>query len=252
MSGPYTLLVDNADNFATVLHHVGVGHGTGKDDARNVHHNYYQWVCLVLVLQAAACYLPWHAWKAAEGGQVSKLLAKVSEDPLTESSVDDQVATLGDFLLSHRGWFNAAAVKLLLCQAACLLNALGQLYLMDLLLGGRFLSLGTVLADHTELQRALRLVFPRVVMCNMQFFGASGSPTGTYGICVLPINIVNEKIYLVLWFWFVMLAMVSVLQLVRQMAVLQTGICLAPSLSSSLIPSYEVSRLAIAHILHCK
>ena len=32
---------------------------------------YYQWVGLMLVLQAGLSYLPWLAWKRAEGGRVS-------------------------------------------------------------------------------------------------------------------------------------------------------------------------------------
>ncbi len=164
----------------------------------------------------------------------------ISEDPFPETSV----ANLSDFLLSHRGWFNAAAINLLLCQAACLLNALWQLYLM----GGRFLSLGAVLADYTALQRALGVVFPRVVLCNMQVFGVSGSPTGTSGICVLPINIINEKIYLLLCLWFLGLTLVSLVQLVRQAALLVASFrtILSPGLASSLTSPRQVRRLQLS------
>lgn len=36
-------------------------------------------------------------------------------------------------------------------------------------------------------------------------------------MCILPINIVNEKIYIFLWFWFYFLAIVSVLALVYRL-----------------------------------
>ena len=98
----------------------------GRDEEGLVHHQYYQWVAIILVLQAAACYAPWAAWKTAEGGMVSKLLDKVSKDPLTETPVEEQVANLGDFLLTHRGWFNATAVKLLLCQVSSIFNIYTQ------------------------------------------------------------------------------------------------------------------------------
>ena len=29
------------------------------------------------------------------------------------------------------------------------------------------------------------------------------------GLCILPLNIINEKIYVFLWFWFVFVALVS-------------------------------------------
>ena len=70
----------------------GVGHGLGRVDVRALHHNYYQWVPLVLLLQALACRLPWSVWKTVVGTKVDKLLASVSEDLLAETPVDDQVS----------------------------------------------------------------------------------------------------------------------------------------------------------------
>ena len=96
-------------------------------------------------------------WKKTEGGKIGKLLTGLSSDPLTDTQVDDQVdikccliisvglscqtvffhlsyffticvkvASLGDFLLVHRGWFDTAALKLLLCLAASFLSSLSQ------------------------------------------------------------------------------------------------------------------------------
>ena len=90
MSSTYTLVVDNREDNATLLYQ-GVGQGSGRGDSANLHHNYYQWVGLLLVLQAAASYAPWAAWKWAEGGRVGKLLAGVKSDPMTETAVEEQV-----------------------------------------------------------------------------------------------------------------------------------------------------------------
>jgi len=236
MEGTFTLLVEKATiaNSST-LHH-GVGHGLGKEDERNVHQDYYIWANLVMVLLAALSYLPWLAWKTVEGGRVTKLLAKVSQDPLTETPLEEQVGPLAEFLLSHRGWFNGAALKLLLCQAGCLLAALAQLYLLDFLLGRRFLHLGSVALDPSALRHALSTAFPTVVMCFMPLFGPSGTLSTVSGVCTLPLNIVHEKIFLVLWFWLLGLALVALVQLVRQAALLSSTLrpCLAPGLSSEL------------------
>jgi len=236
-SSTYSLAADNTT--------WGAWHSLGLLDSRTVFHNYYQWVCVVLVWQAACCYLPWLLWKNAEGGKVSKLLAKVSEDPLTETSVEDQVANLGDFLLTHRGWFNGPALKLLLCQAACLLNCLVQLYLMDLFLGSRFLRISQSLYNTKVLSESLSVIFPRLVSCSMEVYGPTSSMEKISGLCSLPVNVVNEKIYLVLWFWFIGLTIISMLQLIRQAALLAASLrsCLSPGLSSSITSPRQVRQL---------
>lgn len=44
-------------------------------------------------------------------------------------------------------------------------------------------------------------VFPKVAKCTFHMSGASGSLETHDGLCVLPLNIFNEKIYIFLWFW---------------------------------------------------
>jgi hypothetical protein len=39
------------------------------------------------------------------------------------------------------------------------------------------------------------------------------------GLCVLPLNIVNEKIYVFLWFWFVILSVMTGISLLYRLAV---------------------------------
>eukprot|EP00092_Neocalanus_flemingeri_P040662 GFUD01044273.1.p1 GENE.GFUD01044273.1~~GFUD01044273.1.p1 ORF type:complete len:385 (+),score=46.26 GFUD01044273.1:90-1244(+) len=216
MSGTYTLpLITSNITSAHPGVNTGSIHAGGAEDG-TVYHNYYQWVCLLLVVQACVCYLPWGTWKWVEGGMVGKLLAKVSQDPLTETPLSDQVAGLGDFLLSHSGWFNSCALKLLLCQTSCLILTVGQMYAMDLALGNQFLSLGSNLLSVEILGQSLTKVFPKVVKCSMVYFGPSGDPVNNSGMCTLPINIINEKIYLVMWVWYLVLILVTILCLLHQ------------------------------------
>ena len=61
MEETYTLAVNKncSSENDTKLYDCSVGHGLGRQDQEHVFHSYYQWVPLVLVLQAAFCYLPW-------------------------------------------------------------------------------------------------------------------------------------------------------------------------------------------------
>jgi len=40
--------------------------------------------------------------------------------------------------------------------------------------------------------------FPKVAKCEFKYF-VSGGPTVFHSLCVLPVNIFNEKIYVFLW-----------------------------------------------------
>ncbi len=56
--------------------------------------------------------------------------------------------------------------------------------------------------------------------CTFQKGGPSGTIQTYDGLCVLPVNIFNEKIYLFMWFWFVFLLTVTLLGLVYRLITL--------------------------------
>ena len=64
-----------------------------------------------------------------------------------------------------------------------------------------------------NLNRLTGTILFKVVACDMAMFGNGGSVVHGSGICTLPINIINEKIYLVLWVWFIILILSSVVLL---------------------------------------
>lgn len=53
--------------------------------------------------------------------------------------------------------------------------------------------------------------FPKLTKCFLRRFGPSGTIELRDRLCVLPLNLVNEKIFVVLWFWLLMLTFVSTL-----------------------------------------
>ncbi len=57
-------------------------------------------------------------------------------------------------------------------------------------------------------------MFPRLTKCTFHRYGSSGDVQKHDAMCILPINIVNEKIYIFLWFWFYFLAIISLIALI--------------------------------------
>ena len=52
-------------------------------------------------------------------------------------------------------------------------------------------------------------LFPKMSKCTLYIFGPSGTKQVYDALCVLPLNILNEKLFLVLWFWYFILLFLS-------------------------------------------
>jgi hypothetical protein len=61
-------------------------------------------------------------------------------------------------------------------------------------------------------------VFPRITKCTFHKYGPSGTIEKHDAMCVLPLNIINEKIYVMLWFWLFILAVVTTLHMLYILA----------------------------------
>ena len=48
----------------------------------------------------------------------------------------------------------------------------------------------------------------------MHLFGPSGTMQNLDGLCVLPLNILHDKVFLILWFWYFILLVMTLLQFV--------------------------------------
>merc|ERR1719384_3006878 len=135
-------------------------------------------------------------------------------------------------------------------------NVAGQIYFMDFFLGGEFTTYGTDVLAMTEVspeerEDPMARVFPKMTKCTFHKFGPSGTVEKFDGLCVLPLNIINEKIYVFLWFWFIILTVITGMQVIYRIVTL-----IVPTLRelllksrSRLSPTYRIEgicrRLAI-------
>lgn len=79
--------------------------------------------------------------------------------------------------------------------------------------------------------------------CTFHRYGSSGDVQRHDAMCILPINIVNEKIYIFLWFWFYFMAIASALGLVyRALTILYPGIRLMATHSHCRIAEINLIR----------
>merc|ERR1712032_1533257 len=91
--------------------------------------------------------------------------------------------------------------------------------LTDLFLNRRYLAFGFDIVEFYSLsyqkQREswnidpLCHVFPRIASCNYYRFGSGGFQEKINAICVLGLNVINDKVFALTWFWCFLLAIFS-------------------------------------------
>lgn len=187
-------------------------------------HSYYQWVSSVLFLQGCLFYLPHLIWKSYEGKQVDLLLQDLNKGLFDKDSTKKKKNIIS--YLKESWGLNVHYVFVYhICEVMNLVSVVSQMFIMDSFLGGMFMDYGTKvfsLASASDAERydALATTFPKLTKCQFQKYGPSGTLQNIDVLCVLPQNIVNEKIFLLMWLWFVILTTVTAAWLVWRAVVM--------------------------------
>ena len=100
-----------------------------------------------------------------------------------------------------------------------LVIVIGQLFLLNVFVGGEFLTYGVEAITHhfTEDQYRsdpMSVVFPKMTKCSFRKYGSSGSLEIIDGLCVLPLNMVNEKIFIFFVIYLGVIALITSFHLI--------------------------------------
>ncbi|KAK3854890.1 hypothetical protein Pcinc_038670 [Petrolisthes cinctipes] len=198
--------------------HPGVGPQQPGDEL--TYHTYYQWVPFVLFIQGVMFYIPHWLWKKSEGGLFRIIIQDLSISDYLGSNLKnysgrkERFNALSTYITHHMNAHRSWAFKFFLCEALNLCVVVGTLFFTDWFLGGEFLTYGTSVFDVAKLDPENRTdpmayVFPRMAKCTFKSFGPSGTIQIRDVMCLIATNIINEKIYLFLWVWIVLLTTVT-------------------------------------------
>lgn len=191
---------------------------------KRVYHAYYQWVCFVLFLQAILFYIPRYFWKAMEGGRIKNLILGLNSPILPEETKTANKKLLVEYMTANLNNHSVYFMSYALAEIMNFVNVVGQIFLMDAFLGGEFSTYGSKVIQFTGWDWSVRYdpmikVFPRLTKCTFHRYGSSGDVQRHDAMCILPINIINEKIYVFLWFWFIILAVASGIVLIYRVMI---------------------------------
>ncbi|XP_038211702.1 innexin inx2-like [Zerene cesonia] len=230
--GTYTLRSRFLGEEGKHMAYLGIGPDRGVPNEQ-LKHTYYQWVCFVLLGQAMMFYTPRYLWKIWEGGRLKVLASDLASPMVTKDWSEYRRGELISYL-SYTNIYthNMYALRYTFCEILNLANVVGQIFLLDLFLGGAFRNYGTAVAAFSHAYQVpsnfmdfasvnpMDEFFPKLTKCFYRMYGPSGTIEVKDRLCVLPLNIVNEKIFVILWFWLIFLALLSTIAVLFRILVL--------------------------------
>ena len=142
---------------------------------------------------------------------------KISGAPMTENWTEQRKEQTVNYL-SNSGLnnLNLYALQFLFCEFLNVVNIFLHIIIWNQVFNKKFLTFGTDVIQYassngkTLTHDPVTALFPKITKCNFHYYGPSGSLQQIDAVCVLPLNIVNQKMFLFLWFWFFFLAVITV------------------------------------------
>ena len=169
------------------------------------------WVPYFLFFQSLSFFVPFLLYRFFEDGRVESVLNGLwNIDPWRQPRED----AYGDIACYFQDWYNHQnwwAIKLVVCDFLNVLVVILNIFFVDWYLSYKFFMYGPQSLDYLctrPEERGLdpfNILFPKMTKCSLKTYGPSGTIQTHDGLCILPINVFNEKLYLFIWFLFVCL-----------------------------------------------
>jgi len=218
---------------------------------------YYQWVPFILLCMMFLFYLPGFLWRHLNKacGINTKAISQMvtSMDQMDGEKREKAVRTLAKHidkaLAYHREYEhgfmyrilrrvssilcctvgrhsgNYLAITYVFIKLLYIGNAIGQLFLLNLFMGRGYHWIGIETLKRWMNGDDLAAIerFPRITMCKFSI-RTLGDNIQPYDVqCLLPINIYNEKIFLLIWFWLAFVAIASIYGLIKWLYYFSNG-----------------------------
>ncbi|CAF0803749.1 unnamed protein product [Adineta ricciae] len=210
---------------------------------------YYQWVPFILLCMMFLFYVPGFIWRNLNKacGINTKVITKMVTDmdqldgEKREAAVRALAKHVDKALAYHREYEygfmynvrqrvgsiiccsmgrhsgNYLAFTYVFVKLLYICNAIGQLFLLNVFMGRGFTLIGFETIHRWWNNQDLEVVerFPRITMCKF-IIRTLGDNIQPYDVqCLLPINIYNEKVFMIIWFWLAFVTIASVYGLVK-------------------------------------
>jgi len=187
-----------------------------------IYNSYYQWIPIYLIFLAVLFYLPRCIWLMMEGG-LMKFFGKGTTTRMIEDPDEKRDKLVKFFKDNIHNKYNIYYFGFIVCEFLNFVVVLVAVGMTNRFLNGQFLWYGFKVWNYYSLppeeqkkfsSNPMCTAFPRIASCNYHRFGTAGEQGNLNAICILALNIINDKVFLVLWWWFLVLVFLGVIRIV--------------------------------------
>lgn len=183
---------------------------------RQIYFNNFHWFGFVLFIQGLLFYIPHCLWIYLENNKIQSLLSDINNESVPDEKKQDQKQLLIRYLVTNLHKQQFYAFKYVSIELINFINVIVQIAVSNAFINGSFLGLGFYLfAPQDKSSSIYSNIFPRSAICQFQTLTKEGIKLNEV-VCLLPINLILEKILICLWFWFIGLTLISAFGLIKQ------------------------------------
>ncbi|TKR72442.1 hypothetical protein L596_019885 [Steinernema carpocapsae] len=196
----------------------------GQHEERHDQISYYRWVPIVLALQAVCFFMPNWIWNMLHKQTAVNPRSVVGETLKCKDLHGDdrakEVKNVATYIhetievFEERGTIvrsgSNATILYLATKLFFVMNIIVQFYLINHFLGGDYMNWGweTLKDIYFGKEWVESPIFPRVIMCDFEVRRLANRQRHTVQ-CVIMMNMINEKLYLFLYVWFIFVGIVT-------------------------------------------
>lgn len=145
---------------------------------------------------------------------------------------------LVDYIINYKYLHTLYAFRYALCEVLNFFNVVSvtifrwaanisgilqviQVFFINWVFNGQYSTFGLSILNFEGLgENPFMALFPKTTKCKYHNYGPSGSVQDHDFLCVLALNVLNEKLFLILWFWMIFLVIVSFLMVVYRLVLI--------------------------------
>ncbi|XP_065361903.1 innexin inx5-like [Calliphora vicina] len=194
--------------------------GVSPNAVEHLSLRYYQWVVIVILMEAFFFYFPSFLWKIWEGRRMEHLCSPVVKAIIPQDENRDYCRILAAYFKSNNTIIHKNyVIKYFSCELLNFSISIANILFLDYFLNGfwsrYFHTLSILSLNNWEIWNYhSSQIFPKLAKCTIYTFGLGGSINNNDALCMLPLNILNEKIFAFLWFWFILITILAAVKII--------------------------------------